>query len=309
MASHFLLYIHALVFKPPLRAKSGLFQFLILKLPWPGSGKIGPARHMISPRPIPADEYTARFLYTAGRFKTTWSTNMLNPNLDTNLLAGQYSTDDRLRIHDLLLPDFAARLSTACRDDVPYEYLYHVDGQNLAMPAAELSALNQKEQHDLQEKIISAASEGVGFFYCGYQMRRAPAKTDDPKLAFLHQMFDFVNSDEMLSFVRAITGQSDLKFADAHYTRYTSGQFLTRHKDDITREGRRIAYVLGLSEHWHPDWGGLLQFFGDDGSPRDFLIPAFNTLTLFDVRHVHSVSYVTPFAKEPRFSLAGWFGA
>ncbi len=44
--------------------------------------------------------------------------------------------------------------------------------------------------------------------------------------------------------------------ADAQVTRYTPGQFLARHSGDITREGRRIAYVMGFSEEWHPDWGG-----------------------------------------------------
>ena len=135
------------------------------------------------------------------------------------------------------------------------------------------------------------------------------AKTDNQQLAFLHQMFDFVNSDEMLSFISTITGQTDLTGADAQFTRYTSGQFLTRHKDDITREGRRIAYVMGFSEDWHPDWGGLLQFFENNGTPRDAWIPAFNSLSLFDVRHVHSVTYVTPFTRRPRLSLTGWFNA
>ncbi len=36
-------------------------------------------------------------------------------------------------------------------------------------------------------------------------------------------------------------------------------------------------------------------------------MPAFNTMALFDIRHVHSVTYVTPFAKQPRLSLTGWF--
>jgi SM-20-related protein len=232
---------------------------------------------------------------------------MLNPNLDIDALASEYALDDRLRIENLLDPDFAERLHAACRDDVPYEYICHVDGQNVVIPEDELRGLSPKDQQELQNNLLEAASDGVGFFYSGYQMRRAQIDADDDKLAFLHQMFDFVNSEEMLSFIAAISGRSDLNSADAHYTRYTPGQFLTRHKDDITTEGRRIAYVMGFSKDWHPDWGGLLHFYEDDGRGRDFWIPAFNSLSLFDVRHVHSVSYVTPFAKQQRLSLTGWF--
>lgn len=232
---------------------------------------------------------------------------MLNPNLDIDALASEYALDDRVRIKNLLDPALAERLHIACRDDVPYEFICHMDGNNVVIPEDELRQMSRDEQNELEKRMIDEASEGVGFFYSGYQMVRAQTDTNDPKLAFLHSMFDFVNSAEMLSVIAAITGESDLVGADAHYTRYTPGQYLTRHKDDVTREGRRIAYVMGFSKNWHPDWGGLLQFFEDDGTPRDFWIPAFNSLALFDVRHVHSVSYVTPFAKEQRLSLTGWF--
>ena len=234
---------------------------------------------------------------------------MLNPNLDIERLATEYAADDRVRVADLLDNDFAERLHQACRNDVPYEYLCHVDGKSVAIPPDDLKALGPEEQRNLDRSIMDAASKGVGFFYSGYQMRRARDATDDDKLGFLHEMFDFVNSDDVLSMVSTITGRDDITCADAHYTRFTPGQFLTRHKDDIRDEGRRIAYVMGFSKNWHPDWGGLLHFFEDNGTPRDFWMPMFNSLVLFDVRHVHSVSYVTPFAKEPRLSLTGWFCA
>ena len=70
-----------------------------------------------------------------------------------------------------------------------------------------------------------------------------------------------------------------------------------------------MAYVLSLTERWHPDWGGLLQFFEDNGTPRDAWVPGWNVLSLFDVRHVHSVTYVAPFAGAPRLSITGWFRA
>jgi Rps23 Pro-64 3,4-dihydroxylase Tpa1-like proline 4-hydroxylase len=53
----------------------------------------------------------------------------------------------------------------------------------------------------------------------------------------------------------------------------------------------------------------LLQFFEDDGTPRDAWAPQFNSMSLFDVRHVHSVTFIAPFALEPRLSLTGWFRA
>lgn len=63
---------------------------------------------------------------------------MINTDLDTASLAKQYAEDNRLRIPDFLSPEVAERLWTTCREHVPYEYLCHVDGKNLAIPAPAL---------------------------------------------------------------------------------------------------------------------------------------------------------------------------
>lgn len=246
-------------------------------------------------------------MYTATLSDLKAESTMLNPDIDTRALAKQYAKDNRLRLDDLFLPDIAERLRTTCRDHVSYEYLCHIDGKNFSIPAARLRELETTQIKELNDKIVAAAANGIGFFYGGYQMQKSMPAPDNEQLVILHQVFEFLNSAEMFSLISAITGLKDLKYAAAQYTSYTSGQFLTRHKDDIAREGRRVAYVIGLSKKWHPDWGGLLHFFEEDGTPRDFWMPSFNTLSLFDVQHVHSVSYVTPFAKEPRLSLTGWF--
>jgi Rps23 Pro-64 3,4-dihydroxylase Tpa1-like proline 4-hydroxylase len=157
--------------------------------------------------------------------------------------------------------------------------------------------------------LLAAASKGIGFFYGGYLMAHKLDDTGNEKMQFLHSVFEYLNGEEMLSLIREITGNDELKSADAQYTRFTPGQFLTRHRDENTNEQRRFAYVLAFSQNWHPDWGGLLQFFEDDGTPRDAWAPQFNSMSLFDVRHVHSVTFLAPFALEPRLSLTGWFRA
>ena len=42
---------------------------------------------------------------------------------------------------------------------------------------------------------------------------------------------------------------------------------------------------------------------------RDAWTPAFNTVSMFDIHPNHSVTYVAPYALEPRLSLTGWFRA
>ena len=231
---------------------------------------------------------------------------MLSSSLNTEELAQKYSADQRIRIPDVLQPELAQQLQGLYYSLIPFEQLMSVQGQNRAFTASEMGAMSDTAKRQLQEQLVRQAGEGVGFLYGGYQLTDGRAK-NIPALEPLQTLFDYLNSDDMLNFVRSVTGEAGLVGADGHATQYTPGNFLTRHRDDPAGEQRRVAYVFNFSKSWHPDWGGLLQFFEEDGTPRDAWAPQFNSLALFDVRHIHSVTYVTPFAREPRLSMTGWF--
>ena len=231
---------------------------------------------------------------------------MLNPDLDPKALAAQWAVDGRLRIENIFDAAVAERVHQALKNNVSFRHVYHVDGRNETKTVEEMKALPPEELRDLQNKIMNAASRGIGFYYGGYMISHRDNETQDEELQFLNSIFDYVNGEEMLSFIREITGYDDVKSAAAQYTRYMPGQFLTRHRDE-TSDKRRLAFVFGFSKNWHPDWGGLLQFYEQSGTPREAWAPTFNTVSLFDIQHIHAVTYVAPYALEPRLSLTGWF--
>ena len=43
-----------------------------------------------------------------------------------------------------------------------------------------------------------------------------------------------------------------------------------------------------------------------DGEVEEVWSPRYNSLTLFMVPTMHVVSYVAPFAKQPRYAITGW---
>ncbi len=230
---------------------------------------------------------------------------MINPNLDLDALSQAYRSDDRIRINNIFSDEIAQRLH-ACVEELPFDYILHADGQNRVLSEAQMAAFSAEEKRAMQAKLWQGAAQGIGFLYCGYMMNRRerPANRD---LAFLHDVYEGLQQEDALAWFRRLTGIGELGGVEGQYTRYTPGQFLTRHSDNIAQEKRLVAFVFGLTKQWHPDWGGLLQFYQQDGTPRDAWLPEFNTLSIFDVRHVHSVSYVTPFAAGKRHSLTGWF--
>ena len=237
---------------------------------------------------------------------------MINPNLDIETLAKEFKTDKRLMVHNFMQSDIAERMRNACLKHVPYSTHYVLNNTYQSKTRAEMAALNQQEARAINSQIASAASKGIGFLYEGYLKTRIISDTNtqsNDELKFLHEVFDYLSSEEVLNTIKQITGNHDITGAEPQYTRLTPGHFLTRHLDVIPGRGRRYAFVFGLTKGWHPDWGGLLQFYEKDGTPRNAWIPQFNVLSIFDVSHIHSVTYVTPFAATPRISLTGWFVA
>ncbi|MEM5553263.1 2OG-Fe(II) oxygenase family protein [Pseudoalteromonas neustonica] len=174
-----------------------------------------------------------------------------------------------------------------------------VNGRPQLFTAEELKRKSNQEQQQLFSHIYEQASQGIGFVYG----RHALSETENKVLKNYEAE---INNDGFLKSFSRVSQQNIIK-ASAQATCFQRNDFLTRHNDVVPSEGRVYAYVLGLTKQWHPDWGGLLQFFEPDGTPTNSFAPQFNSLSIFDVSKIHSVTYVTPFAKNKRFSITGWF--
>ncbi len=226
----------------------------------------------------------------------------LNPLHKLGDYAEQYANDKRLRLFDIFTTKSAGDVAMHIHKDLEYKNAYIENGQGKVISTKELSDLGPQKQQALTKSIYQQASEGVGFFYSKSQIH------DDPSNNSLsQQVLQLLNSEDFLKQVRAMTGHDDIVGADAQATRYYPGHFLTRHNDVDANTNRKVAYVLNFTPEWHPDWGGLLQFYHDNGNPKDTWVPIFNSLAIFDVNHAHAVSYVAPFARHPRLAITGWF--
>lgn len=233
---------------------------------------------------------------------------VLNPDLDRNALRDEFRRDQRIRIRNVLLPEVAERVRDICAEKLAFDYVYFLDDAIRLSSEQEMASLDVASKAQISQALMRNATHGLGYLYCSFLMNESRSSMrGDQRL--LYDFYKYLSSPEMLGFISDVSGREDLFRADAQYTRYSAGQYLTRHRDDVQGQERRLAYVFGFTKRWHPDWGGLLQFFSDDGTPRDAWAPEFNCLSLFDTRHVHSVSYVTPFAGEARLSMTGWFYA
>jgi len=227
----------------------------------------------------------------------------INPDLDRAALRRAYEEEGRVRVYGLL-EDGAMQLYEHFLARTDWIHLINVEGGVLELDPGAKAALSADEWAAIE----TAAHERVRTaFQYRYQALRVPspeelARLDDPLSDFGRLM----QSDEMLGFLREVTGHDTLAFTDGQATAYGPGDFLTGHDDDVAGKDRLAAYVYGLTPYWRLEYGGLLLFHGPHDRTVAGNVPRFNTLDLFRVPQQHSVSFVTPAAPHRRFAVTGW---
>src|SRR5262249_54336289 len=150
--------------------------------------------------------------------------------------------------------------------------LFCATGKGVAViDPAEMARWDRERHVELQRELYQAAARAEGFAYLGARLTEA-WKNGAPDTA-LGSFHNALISPAMMAAIRATTGASPFDSASAQAPSYRRGHSLPRHLDDPKGEHRRFAFVWGFTRKWDPDWGGLLQFFGNDGLPRDALSP------------------------------------
>jgi len=116
---------------------------------------------------------------------------------------------------------------------------------------------------------------------------------------------------EIKPWISRMMGVNLEESVDLFCAQYSHTDTLLCHDDEL--EGRRIAFILYLTEDWTDGDGGLLELFDTDvdGNPKDVvtrLTPNYNSMAFFEVSPVsfHQVSEVLTLSKT-RLSLSGWF--
>lgn len=232
----------------------------------------------------------------------------LSSRLDVSALSQEYKRLRRGQVVGVLDAGDAGALYSDIAAQDTWSLSFFAEGKNYDVDAAGWAALDEATKRKTVELAHAAANAGFGYLnrrISIYDRRHGGG----PLTPALRGLFDFLNGTAFLDFVRALTGETDIAYADAQLTAFDPGHFLTVHDDDVEGKNRRCAYVLNMTPHWAEDWGGYLCFFDESGNMSGGFRPAFNTLNVFTIPQRHSVSVVSPFARAPRFGVSGWLRA
>jgi SM-20-related protein len=216
----------------------------------------------------------------------------------------------RLHIPGILDQASAAGLYASVKDAKDWTRAFHLGpGRDVDIYVRELEALPAEERARLEQDLVGSSSEGLRYVFDTVRITSELKEGGRPVSAPMRSLHDFVNGRGFLDFIRELTGDDRVAFADVMATRYLPGHFAAAHGDELAGQKRLYAFVLNLTPEWRTDWGGVLTFHDSDGHIAEGYTPKFNALNVFAVPQTHAVSFVTPMARAPRLSVTGWVHA
>lgn len=228
--------------------------------------------------------------------------------LDEDALTRRFQETGRLHIPDFLKPDLARALHEVLAADMSWARTFTVNGKSYDI---DLAAQAQTADTVLSQVAVAVAEGGRTGFAYDFELWRisdeveAGRRPTDAR-SRLADLYDLLNCEVFLDFIRRVTGLDAATYCDAQATRYRAGHFLTAHDDEVEGKNRLCAMVLGLTPEWRTEWGGLLVFHDAAGHVLEGYKPGFNALNLFRIPQVHSVSQVASFVAADRLSVTGW---
>ncbi|WP_293840806.1 2OG-Fe(II) oxygenase family protein [Sphingopyxis sp.] len=230
----------------------------------------------------------------------------LSDRIDWDALKTKFACRQRVEIVDFLADEQAKALRADLMARHDWRLVLNAGDKVYEFTRDAFAELDAKQRDDLNRLVLKAGRHG---FQYRYEAIRAPDGGDADGLDPLHRFIALLSAPETLERLNYVLGTTTVAFADGQATRYDDGHFLTCHDDDVAGKNRHAAYVYSLAPAWRAEWGGLLMFHGADGNIEEAFVPSMGALRLFAVPQRHSVSYVTPFAREPRLSITGWLRA
>lgn len=231
----------------------------------------------------------------------------INPDLDLAAAAAHYAEHDWVQIKDFFTDDSAAFIGDALENNLPWNLVMFGEGDKPAYyPLAQLQSMPPQEYQRIMQGLYQRSGDNYGFVHLNYRMVTAYLEGTEPGHP-IHRVTEFVNSPEFIDRGRRITGDADIRKADAQATLYRQGDYIGWHTDQsFDHMDRSAAFTLGFTRNWKPDWGGQLALHDENGDVKRALQPAWNTLTLFRTPQPHSVMPVTYYAQGARMSVIGW---
>jgi len=165
----------------------------------------------------------------------------LAPAIDRAGLAERFKTTGRVHIPNVLKRAAAERLYKCLSQETKWTVTFN-NGQHFL----DVENMSQEERMKITLSVWQRAQNAFQYLFDNHRLSRTGEPYPDPA-HYYATVVQFLNSPQVLSFVREITGLDEIAWADAQATLYRPGDLLTVHDDSTGGHRRLAAYVLNLT--------------------------------------------------------------
>ncbi|MFZ4380445.1 MAG: 2OG-Fe(II) oxygenase [Sandarakinorhabdus sp.] len=232
---------------------------------------------------------------------------MLHDGIDVAAAAAAYVRDGHVRVQPFLSEASAIACLAEMKRRDDWVQVVNSGDKVFELSRSARDAMNQAQRDGLDQAVLAGARAGFQYRYEALRLPDGDAPPPAGENSLIATSPAFLSGGAVRDVMRAITGADDIGFADGQATAYAPGDFLTGHDDAVPGKHRRAAYVFSLNPVWRVEWGRLLLFHAGAGVRG--VGPAFNSLDIFAVPQMHSVSMVTGSVPNRRYSITGWLRA
>lgn len=164
--------------------------------------------------------------------------------------------------------------------------------------------LNKNKISELRKAVLEEQFEKQDMdLFSFYNTKELKFSNKDILKEFAH----LLSSKNFFNLVKKLTNEKNLENIDMHAHLYKQGDYLLFHDDVV--EGRKIAYILYISEGFSAKDGGKLELYDvkNPKKPLKSIIPNFNSFLCFKVskKSLHAVEEVR--SDKQRLTIGGWF--
>jgi Rps23 Pro-64 3,4-dihydroxylase Tpa1-like proline 4-hydroxylase len=232
----------------------------------------------------------------------------INENLDPKEIKKDFSPKGRVHIKNFFGDKIAERIYTCLATKTPWQFTYN-DGNDVHyLTPNDLKKMIGRRHSELSTNIYNRAKDQFQFAQQDYPLTVSFEKQTHPDI-YLYKVHEFLNSKAFLSFAEKVTGVKKISKAETQAVFFTREQFYCQNDGTNGNDNNKVGFHLGFSKEWRPDWGGYHNFFNEDGNIELGLMPDFNTLTLFKLPQIQSISHIPPYAGTPKFGIHGYLQA
>ncbi len=230
----------------------------------------------------------------------------LSAGIDRDAARTRFAETGRVQIKSVLDEQVAQGVLKAFTTKLEWGITYNQGAESKHIPREQIEFMTNEERSNFLSEVTSRAMEQFQFAFAEAPLMQ-DFKPGQEVSDYAHRMIEFVNDVQFQSLIADVTGDDQPARADLIACCYSPGHFITLHDDKDPQGLRRYGFAFDFTPFWRPDWGGSHLFFDDeDGNVTEGFNPVFNSLNLFRVPQRYAISFVAPYAKAGRYTLAGW---